>query len=87
MSATTSRHGTRSRYNKRGCRCRLCREANTTYHTELCDRLATLPEAQVPHGLNGYRNYSCRCAVCREAQRIEMRRYKLSRRVKLAGAR
>lgn len=46
-----SRHGTRSRYVSRGCRCPECVQANTDYQIRLKKRyeIRLLPELRVHH--------------------------------------
>ena len=47
---------------RRGCKCRVCKKANTLEHNKL------LTKGEPPnHGLSGYQNYNCRCPVCTKA--------------------
>lgn len=54
-------HGLRTTYNRLGCRCDECREANRRWHQEYRRR-------PFPHGEpKGYSHHGCRCDLCREA--------------------
>lgn len=67
-------HGTRSRY-VRGCRCRLCRNANTDYQQARAWRLGLkVPMAEyqanrprMGHGTNASYQRGCRCDECSAA--------------------
>lgn len=55
---------------RRGCRCDVCRRANTEKCAEKRRRRAAAVEAgsdRVPHGIGGYVNWGCRCDVCSAA--------------------
>lgn len=67
-------HG-RTRYNE-GCRCEECKRANRESHRQAQVLRLERPFKEVPHGINGYRNYGCRCPVCTEANRIASRNYR-----------
>jgi hypothetical protein len=63
--------GTLNAY-RRGCKCDLCRAANTAHYTNgraaREAKLATDPTS-LPHGTTStYCNYGCRCDPCKEAQ-------------------
>ena len=62
-------HGLYSTYRSGGCRCGLCRQANT--EKAWMDRLrrAERDRDEVPHGAGGYNNWKCRCDVCTDAVR------------------
>lgn len=62
------RHGMNG-YSNLGCRCDICREANTAYNLSMREvrarRIAADPSIR-PHGVETtYLNYRCRCAECR----------------------
>lgn len=68
------KHG-RTRYNE-GCRCDVCREANRVAHRKGAKTRRNRPFNEIPHGVNGYRNYGCRCETCTDAGRAAMRAYR-----------
>lgn len=83
MTSTVT-HGNASTYRSYGCRCALCRKANTertrTERTERARKLAA-GEVDVPHGsISTYSNYQCRCDECREAWSMEMYLQRIYRR-------
>lgn len=79
------RHGTASMYNA-GCRCVDCTQARRVTQEAWRVRAASLPRDQVPHGLNGYRNYRCLCPVCRAAGSRDNRAYRETRRSRREAA-
>lgn len=74
-------HGTASAYRRHGCRCDLCKAAQTETHRDWKDRVAGKPPT---HGLNGYTNYRCRCEVCKEAGSVANKAY---RQLRLSASR
>lgn len=65
---TVTEHGTHAMYESHGCRCDVCRAANT----ERVRHWRATTTAPIPHGTaNGYRNYGCRCDDCRAAHNVE----------------
>lgn len=77
------RHGMNG-YTNLGCRCDICREANTTYTLHMREvrrrRLERDPSIR-PHGVEAtYFNYMCRCAKCRAAHAEAARRRRLDAR-------
>jgi hypothetical protein len=62
-------HGTTTGYQKRGCRCDLCREAHAQYQAGWRQRNADDPlPGYVVHGsISTYNNYACRCRPCADA--------------------
>lgn len=81
-------HGTYTAYNNHGCRCQLCRVANTEWGRGARQRRRARMErgeVQPPHGVETtYFNYMCRCELCRRAhnvrqlERIRRRKQRLS---------
>lgn len=73
---TTFRHG-RTGYDKHGCRCAICRAANTLHCAKVrARRLARMrdDEQHASHGTdNGY-NAGCRCEACRMTKHIRYAR-------------
>lgn len=69
MSPGDRRHGTNISY-RRGCRCALCRQANTEYVRRWRQKIGgSLPADSDKHGtVNGYSNWGCRCNPCTIAQ-------------------
>lgn len=67
------RHGTNGYYNL-GCRCDVCRAANTAHLREYRARIkGTLSPGDPRHGTsNGYFNYGCRCRPCTDASTADM---------------
>lgn len=63
---------------RRGCRCPICRAANTARTRIIRASLRARP-GETPHGANGYDNWGCRCPVCRRAARRRKIRYELLR--------
>lgn len=65
-------HGTRTAYTKKKCRCKVCKEWNSS--TSLRNRASRvkrgLPSESPLHGTtSGYTGYGCRCTPCAEANR------------------
>ena len=61
----SAEHGTVQSY-RRGCKCKLCKAANTAYHREY--RAGRIPKRTpaAKHGnVGGYCNRKCRCDLCR----------------------
>ena len=52
-----------STYSNYGCRCNLCRAANT--EAKRAWRAKNGDPPPTAHGVNGYTNYGCRCHTCR----------------------
>ena len=67
------RHGL-SGYSNLGCRCGICRAANTAYNLQMRKVRQRRIESDAtirPHGVEStYSNYRCRCAPCKEAHRV-----------------
>lgn len=77
--ATSNRHGTERGYKHDGCRCDLCKAANTKATRDDRARrhaqLAELPDSA--HGdRNTYLNWGCRCQRCTDTQKRYMRTYR-----------
>lgn len=71
-----SPHGTANRYHQ-GCRCLLCKVANTERHREMTARRAEREIPERVHGtLSGYSNYRCRCPECRAANSDYQAKYR-----------
>jgi Fe-S cluster assembly iron-binding protein IscA len=72
-------HGTEYTYKYYGCRCDLCKAANTQAMAERRSRVrltVDLNSADIIHGTtNTYRYYGCRCDKCKEAHRISCNTY------------
>lgn len=63
-------HGKASTYRNYGCRCALCKKANTDYSRER-RAFRRLNPKNWSHGKDTtYRNYACRCVECTEAHRV-----------------
>lgn len=63
------KHG-RSTYVNYGCRCALCKRANTDYVNKRRRERYDEPTPAHVHGtVNGYTNYGCRCKACLRANR------------------
>lgn len=60
-------HGLASTY-RHGCRCELCRDANTDFCKQQRTERSNRPVDDIPHGLSGYQNWDCRCEVCKAAK-------------------
>ncbi|MFE1767268.1 hypothetical protein ACFW81_24000 [Streptomyces angustmyceticus] len=66
-----------TRYRK-GCRCQVCRSANTKVNRKARARRKANPETadRAGHGkVNTYNNYCCRCEPCSKAHAARMRTY------------
>lgn len=74
------RHGMNG-YSNLGCRCDVCRQANTAWQAKArARRRATPIPSEVKHGSeNAYTNYSCRCDTCRKGH-TERRRLSRQRK-------
>lgn len=76
MRNDTHSHG-RTGYDKHGCRCSICRAANTLHCAKVrARRLARMraDEQHASHGTdNGY-NAGCRCEACRMARHVRYAR-------------
>jgi len=57
-------HGTRTAYNKYGCRCEHCRLAQTVYMREL---RGNQPRRVAQHGTRSKYTGGCRCSPCKKA--------------------
>ena len=71
--STGFEHGTTSKY-RAGCRCDLCRSANTeACRASRANRVARVKSnsvtQEITHGLSAYTNWGCRCPICSEAGR------------------
>ena len=67
------RHGSLYGYKSCGCRCDLCRAANTAYKKQ--QRATGAPPPSVGHGTySAYNGYGCRCYEC--SQHMARRRAK-----------
>jgi len=79
-------HGIRATYVMYGCRCDLCRAANTASQARLnavrAERLARGDlTVELVHGShNAYQNYGCRCDLCVAGNSARCRDYRRSRR-------
>lgn len=70
VKATSSPHGTMSRYTNSRCRCEACRDAMAEYMRGWHSSKDGLPDGDPRHGtLNGYDHYRCRCGRCCAARR------------------
>ena len=72
------RHGIAATYRNEGCRCDLCRAANSAR----CARWRREVEGREPpaHGYQGYVNYGCRCETCTAANSAACRAYHARRK-------
>src|SRR5215469_3776079 len=72
------KHGVAATYRNEGCRCELCRKANSAR----CTRWRVQADGREPpkHGRAGYSNYGCRCEVCTEANKAAMKAYHAARK-------
>lgn len=68
-SSDVATHGTTGTYQK-GCRCQLCKTAQTDYCREYRRRRALLGFADREHGTVATWSLGCRCDECRGAKRI-----------------
>ncbi|QFG12120.1 helix-turn-helix DNA binding domain [Arthrobacter phage Racecar] len=72
VKAKVQRHGRATDYNM-GCRCDLCRAANTERMAKLAIDRQARPE-DIPHGTeSGYVNWYCRCDECRPVGLAKLR--------------
>lgn len=77
------KHGTLNGYNKYGCRCDACTQANAD--NQAAKRLRLVEQEPPEHGtVSAYRNYSCRCEPCRKAGSDDNRRQRDDRRRRMA---
>lgn len=74
------RHGTRSTYTYRKCRCAECREANRLYIEQIRRAAGVQPLRRGPQTEHGtwtrYMRHGCRCVECRAANAAAARRYR-----------
>jgi len=72
------KHGVAATYRNEGCRCELCRKANSAR----CTRWRAQADGREPpeHGRAGYSNYGCRCEVCTEANKAACKAYHAARK-------
>lgn len=69
--APPDKHGL-SGYQYFGCRCDLCRQAQTEHAREEKARVRADPTVEIPHGtLRGYSVYACKCDACLGAHRVD----------------
>lgn len=68
MARQYQRHGTYSRYKRKGCRCALCKAANRLY-VGRWRRAKGIEERRhrCSHGSTTMYRHGCRCEPCREA--------------------
>jgi hypothetical protein len=72
VKAKVQRHGRATDYNM-GCRCELCRAANTERMARGAVERQARPE-DIPHGTeSGYVNWYCRCDLCRPVGLAKLR--------------
>lgn len=74
MSPDDPRHGLNG-YSNLGCRCEICRAANTAWQLSArARRAASLADDDPRHGKsNTYLNHGCRCGKCRSAHAVVRR--------------
>jgi len=77
------KHGELDAYINLGCRCELCKEANTKHVTESKERRVA-KGGPIPHGVSGYGNYKCRCDICKAAKAEYVRGYWARKKVERA---
>lgn len=70
------KHG-RAAYENHGCRCSVCREANSRHHADVRlvkgEAFRSDPSDSRHGTVNGYTNYGCRCGKCRAANAQDKR--------------
>jgi hypothetical protein len=72
-----SEHGKVTSYTYGGCRCDLCRAANTEARRRWRANRRTQEMPAALHGTQGgYTNWACRCEQCTEAMRLYWREYR-----------
>lgn len=80
------RHGTPNGYANLGCRCDLCRAANTDYAREYMRRVRSEHRLLGSHPSALAYNCGCRCDPCREAHNERSRESKRRRRIVSGGS-
>lgn len=81
MEKEDHRHGTTNGYQNLGCRCELCKHANSVQmRKQRARRFASPTPAHVHGSVNGYGNWGCRCERCTDAWRIDAQKQSYRRR-------